>query len=365
MKLVHVDELKGNEILALPVVSDSEVVLIESGTVLKSDYINKIQELKVNRIYIEDEVSEEVILGEEIQDQKELTSAHLYKIEETKKDTERIVQKVLERHIYKHNQELRAIGEAADQILNTVLSEPEVISNITEIRNVSTDMYTHCINVCMLSTIMALRLKMSEKQVHNIAVGAILHDIGLRYIQVPYINRNEQDMNDREVLEYKKHTIYGYSSLQDETWISDVSKEIILLHHERVDGSGYPFCQKGDKLRSEIKLVAVCDAFDSLISGIGSRKLKIYEAIEYLKVHSGTIFDTNIVLKLLESVAVYPVGMNVITNEGEKGVVVRQNRDATDRPVLKMTFYKDGKPYLTLCEKNLMRYLTVFIVDTE
>ena len=88
------------------------------------------------------------------------------------------------------------------------------MNNITEIRNVSTDMYTHCINVCTLSTIMALRLKMSNKQIHNIAMGAILHDIGLRYINVPYVNVSENKMTNKDAVEYKKHTIFGYSSLQ-------------------------------------------------------------------------------------------------------------------------------------------------------
>lgn len=368
MKQVHVDDLIGNEILAQPVVSDAEVILIQSGTVLKQEYIEKIKELNMDFVYIReagDQWDERQRDEGSSNSQSVEKENHIYKIEETKKDTEKIVQKVFERHIYKHNQELKAVGEAANRILDTVLEEPEVVNSITEIRNISTDMYTHCINVCTLSTIMALRLRMSEKQVHNIAVGAMLHDIGLRYIQVSYINRDDDDMSEKEKLEYKKHTIYGYSSIQDEDWLSDTSKEIILLHHERMDGSGFPFSQKGDKIRTEVKLVSICDEFDSLISGIGNKKLKIYEAIEYMKVHAGDIFDSNIAAKLLESIAVYPVGMKVITSDGERGVVLRQNRDVTDRPVLRMTHYADGREYEKHVEKNLMKYLTVFIVDTE
>lgn len=121
------------------------------------------------------------------------------------------------------------------------------MNNITEIRNVSTDMYTHCINVCTLSTIMALRLKMSNKQIHNIAMGAILHDIGLRYINVPYVNVSENKMTNKDAVEYKKHTIFGYSSLQDEngflTWqrrlFSFTMKELMaqdILSSIRVTG---------------------------------------------------------------------------------------------------------------------------------
>ena len=84
---------------------------------------------------------------------------------------------------------------------------------------------------------------MTERQVHNVALGAILHDIGLKYIRVPYENISIEDMNYRDLLEYKKHTIYGYSSVEKEEWLSDTAKEIILLHHENVKGTGFPFQQ--------------------------------------------------------------------------------------------------------------------------
>ena len=253
---------------------------------------------------------------------------------------------------------MKILGLEAERIIESVLSEPEVINNITEIRNLSTDMYTHCINVCSLSTIMALRLKMSDKQVKNVSMGAMLHDIGLRYIKTPY-------MNTKDAIEYKKHTIFGYSSVQDEDWIPDIAKEIILLHHERIDGKGYPFSHKGDKLKMEVKLVSLCDDFDSLISGVGNPKLKIYEAIEYIKANQGLKYDATIAEKLLETVAVYPVGIKVITSEGETGIVVRQNKKFTDRPVIKMLKHSDGSLYEDEVEKDLMEYLTLFIVDTE
>ena len=59
-------------------------------------------------------------------------------------------------------------------------------------------------------------------------------------IKTPYMNTNETYMNTKDAIEYKKHTIFGYSSVQDEDWIPDIAKEIILLHHERIDGKGYP-----------------------------------------------------------------------------------------------------------------------------
>lgn len=115
----------------------------------------------------------------------------------------------------------------------------------------------------------------------------------------------------------------------------------------------------------EVKLVSLCDDFDSLISGVGNPKLKIYEAIEYIKANRGLKYDATIAEKLLETVAVYPVGIKVITSEGETGIVVRQNKKFTDRPVIKMLKHSDGSLYEDEVEKDLMEYLTLFIVDTE
>jgi len=399
MKKVKVKSLKGNEILALPIVTDGGTVLIHADVELKPELINRAIRLGIKSLYIKD-YPEEVINkenynhivisseddyddvyneGQDVSDSEcadvknekkteynnKYIENHIYKVEETAINSRTIIKDVLEKHIYRHNSDLKVIGEQAEKIIESVIEEPEVITNITEMRNISTDMYTHCINVCALSTIMALRLKMSEKQVRNISIGAILHDIGLRYIKVPYMNTNETYMNVKDALEYKKHTIFGYSSLQDEGWIPDIAKEIILLHHERIDGKGYPFQHKGDKIKIEVKLVSLCDDFESLISGVGSTKLKIYEAIEYIKANQGIKYDATITDKLLESVAVYPVGINVITSEGEMGVVVRQNHKFTDRPVIKMLKHADGSPYKDDVEKDLMKYLTLFIVDTE
>ncbi len=421
MKQVEVKKLKGNEIIALPIVTDSGTVLIHADVELKPELINRVIRLGIKSLFIKDYPEEviskedyrHIVIGsesdisdsditkavtadadEDIEEEAQKDNGdydseaaqrsehkstpdksdneldkhagyHIYKVEETANQSRIIMKNILEKHIYKHNNDLKVIGKEAEKIIESVIEEPEVITNITEMRNISTDMYTHCINVCALSTIMALRLKMSERQVRSISIGAILHDIGLRYIKVPYMNTNETYMNMKDALEYKKHTIFGYSSLQDEEWIPDISKEIILLHHERIDGRGYPFQHKGDKIKTEVKLVSLCDDFDSLISGVGSPKFKIYEAIEYIKANQGIKYDATITDKLLESVAVYPVGIKVITSEGETGVVVRQNHRFTDRPVIKMLKHADGSEYEENVEKDLMKHLTVFIVDTE
>ena len=196
MRLVKIDDLNGSEVLAVPIMSAKDQVLIQSDTVLRGEYIDKLRKYNIPSVYIKDDVK--------------------FDVEATLQNSKKVVESILERHIYKHNDELKRIGEQANKIIDSVLSEPEVLESVTDIRNISTDMYSHCINVCVLSTILALRLKMNERQVRNVSMGAILHDIGLKYIQVPYIDISVSQMRASDVPEYKKHTIYGYSSIQEE-----------------------------------------------------------------------------------------------------------------------------------------------------
>ena len=128
MRLVAIDDLEGNEILAVPVLSANDQVLIQSDTVLRQEYIDKLRSYDVYAVYIKDEV--------------------FFDVEETLESSREVVEKILERHIYKHSAELRRIGEQAVKIIDSVISQPEVLNSVTEIRNISTDMYSHCTYAC-------------------------------------------------------------------------------------------------------------------------------------------------------------------------------------------------------------------------
>ena len=139
---------------------------------------------------------------------------------------------------------------------------------------------------------------------------------------------------ETEAAEYRKHPVYGYVALKDEDWISGLVKQIVLYHHERKDRNGFPI--RPAEVRKEIGIVSVCDVFDEMICGIGCRRIKVYEAIEYMKVYKGSRFPKEIVDALLQFTAVYPAGSTVLLTNGQTGKVVRQNKDFSDRPVIEL-----------------------------
>ena len=344
MILRKIEELKGDEILARNIMTWDYQIILPEGITIRKDYISKLKELGITEVYIKNETkSEEIVI---------LKS-------ETEESIRKTVRDILERHTYQNNGELSELNSAADDIISTILEEDQIVEKIFDIKERSADIYEHSISVCSLAILTALKLNVEISKIHDIGVGCLLHDIGLRYTTVDYNNRNMETLSKQELAAFKKHPIYGYTSLKDESWISELSKSIILYHHERMDGSGFPLRAKD--IPFECRIVNVCDTFDEMICGIACKRIKVYEAIEYLNHFKGKAFDTRIVEVFLGFTAVYPSGTHVLTNEGETAVVLSQNRDFKDRPVIRILKDKNGNPVKGEVIKDLVKVHNVFI----
>ena len=321
MKIVKVDNLKGGEVLAKPILTKEYKILLSEELVLRPEYIDKIRDLGITEVFVKDEelvkTQEVVLLKSDIEE-----------------GFKRQVRNIIEKHTYNNNQELVELSGTADGIISKILEEDDVIEQIYDIKERSSDIYEHSINLCSLATLTALKLNLAKERVHDIAVGSLLHDLGLRYMTISYQNQNLDSLSKIELSEYMKHPVYGYSAVKNENWISDTGKSIILFHHERIDGSGYPL--KAKEIPYEAAIVGVCDAFDEMICGIGCQRTKVYEAIEYMKIYKGKRFSKEIVDALLQFTAVYPAGSTVLLTNGQTGKVVRQNKDFSDRPVIEL-----------------------------
>lgn len=352
MKVIEVKDIQGGERLAVDIFSTSTGnVLMVKGTTLKKEYIDRLSMLGVAAVKIEDGIDFSTEEGRQIK-------------KDVQTETNKTVKNLFEQHIYKQSSKLEELCKIAENIIEEILSENEVIESISNIRQESNDMYGHSVNVCSLSTLIAVKMKLQKKVIADIAKGSILHDLGLRYITIPYQNVQINRLDELQQEEYKKHVIYGYDAIKNERWLSETSKNIILYHHEYLDGSGYPFGVNDKMLTQEIKIVAMCDNFDRMLSGIGCEKTRTCEATEFIRLNRGILFDSEMANLFLSMVTLYPIGTIVRTSENEIGKVIRQNSDFTDRPVLKIIKDKNGNRLLQPYEKDLLKYLNVFIVNT-
>jgi HD-GYP domain-containing protein (c-di-GMP phosphodiesterase class II) len=351
MRIISIDSVKGNELLAKDIMSGNDSVLITAGSVVKIEYVNKLKELHVEYIYVEDEIAQGVNLTDSLELQ-------------IKEQCQETIRDILLKYSYQNATELEDIKQVADEIIHEVLMEPEVIYNLSSIREKNESTYSHSLNVCALSVILALKLKLSKIKIRDIAIGCLLHDIGFTYITIDYNDMNMDTCSEKEQKEIKKHIIYGYSAVEKMDWLRQTSKDIIICHHERIDGSGYPFHLRDERIKIGSRIVAVCDEFDSKVYGNITTKMKVHDAIDYIVSQAGIQFDFAVVKAFIDSVAAYPISTLVKTNQGEVGIVLRQNHQFPTRPIIRIIKDKDGKMPDQWIEKDLTKELTLFITDT-
>uniref|UniRef100_UPI003FEEB9AE HD-GYP domain-containing protein n=1 Tax=Roseburia sp. TaxID=2049040 RepID=UPI003FEEB9AE len=316
MRIRLIKSLKGGETLAEPVITKEKEVLISKGTVLKPEYLDLMSFLGIDTVCIEDpyESYEEV---HQILDREKINNY----ISKT--------QAILESHIYHGEKSLEKMKPLSEELVKDILNAE--CSTVIDMGERSGNLYEHTVMVTILALLLAKKLKQKEDVLYRISLGCLLHDLGIRYITVPYLNCDFTNSSSAQTFEFKKHTILAYSALEGETWLGPIEKKMILSHHERKDGSGFPLRQKTKE--TECNILQVCDAFDCMISGMECRRVTVQQALEYLVETSDVLFEARIVKMLQKSVARYPAGTVVRLNTGEMGIVVSQSKDPI-RPVV-------------------------------
>lgn len=347
MRRKSINSIKGNEVLAKDIYGSTDTILMVSGMVLKKEYIERLKQLNVDYVYIEDGFSRESAEQETIE-------------KRIKQQCQETIESVYERYSYCGDVELKELTSVASKVIFEVLKEPNVLYSVESVRQKHETVYTHSLNVCALAVLVALKLGLDKSQIDNIAIGSLIHDIGYMYLDTPEKTDYFAKDSDKNRNIVKKHVVYGYTEVENETWLSKKAKNIILSHHEYYNGTGYPLRLSGDDIDIETKVVTICNEFERMLYN-PEKTVKSHEAIEYIIVQSGIKFDPEVVEAFSASVARFPNGTSIITSEGEVGVVVRQNLNFPTRPVIHILRDKNGEKLAAPIERNLLKDLSLFI----
>ena len=336
MRIRAVSKLIGGEILAEAILTREKEILIPKGTELKSEYIPLIQSLEIESLMLEDPY-------------EDYEKPHFIIQEDSIKKYTESVRKLMEGHIYHENDKSLKIFEviANDIVKEINSSTAEAILDMKERRS---NLYEHTVMVTLLSVLVGKKLKLDEQRLYNLALGCLLHDIGLRYVTIPYEGRDLTAVEPAEMFEYKKHTILGYSALQDEKWIPQISRKMILSHHENMEGTGFPMKQKYKE--TECRIIQACDAFDCYISGMECKRMSVQEALDIMIGNAGKKYDKAVVDNLVSTVAKYPVGTTVKTNVEERGVVISQTVDP-ENPIIMILNTDECSERNLMLEENI------------
>ncbi|MGI6774227.1 HD domain-containing phosphohydrolase [Acetomicrobium sp.] len=206
----------------------------------------------------------------------------------------------------------RAMKENIATLFRVWRQTIELIASVSELR----DPYTagHQKRVAELAKFMAMKMRLSPESVDAVEMASLIHDVGK--IKVPAeILSKPGPLDEVEYLLVKTHPQAGYNLLKDIDFPWPVA-EIVLQHHERLDGSGYPQGLKGKEILQEARIIAVADVVEAMASGRPYRKaLGIEAALKEIKSGRGTLYDEEAVdacLALFEEGLVIPLFEKVI-----------------------------------------------------
>lgn len=219
-------------------------------------------------------------------------------------------------------------------ILDPNSTNPNVFDMLHCMREYDDATYVHCMNVALICNVFARWLRMSEEEIRLATISGLLHDIGKTHIPDEIIKKPGR-LTDQEYNLVKTHPQEGYRILQN----SQLSPEVlnaVLLHHERCDGSGYPFGLQSNKINSFAKLVSIADVYDAMTSARVYRgPLCPFKAIALFESEGLQKYDTRFIMTFLENVVNTYLLNNVLLSNGQTGTIIYINRDKLSAPTIK------------------------------
>ena len=351
MRLKSLEHVESGDVLGKAVYDEKCQLLLAKNVALTQGYIDRLKKANVQCVYIEDELSEGIEFNNVISDELKVKS--ISRVKTVFKEMS-----VNKGHTYQVKS-IDSIKDIIDEIMEMIYDNPSTLFCMTEL--MGTDMYTynHSAEVAVLSMLVAKSMKLNETFIKKIGIGAMLHDIGKMQIPGEVLNKVEP-LTPAEVTLVKEHVQFGYDMLKENDYISPLSRQIVLLHHEKLNGVGYPYGLAGEQIPIHVRIVTLCDIFNAVSSNRAYKgKLSADEALEILRAEAVYELDRDIYYHLLKVVNIYPPGTVVELSNGDIGIVLKENPEAQTRPVVQII--RDRKKAEVV---DLMDYLTLFIRKT-
>lgn len=312
MQYLRIEHLKPGVTLAKPIVGDDGRLLVNAGNTISETIYKRMVSMGFQGAYIDIPVFSDIIVEDVIADS--IRAAAFEALRE-----QHIVQAV----------------QVAKKMVQELKYKETLKLDLLDIKNDKNYVYKHCVSVAVFSIVIGIGLGLNEEQLENLAVAGLLHDIGKLEIKKRVLNA-KHIYNNKEMDEMKKHPMNAYESLKEYPFISSVSRNSILFHHENLDGSGY-YQITSEKLGLFPRILRVADTYDALTAQRKYRKAHSpADAIEYIMSNVDTLFDKDVVDVFVKKFPVYPIGFTVRLSNGMIAVVVDNSANSLRPKVRRM-----------------------------
>lgn len=239
----------------------------------------------------------------------------------------------------------KAARELTDRMVENIINNDNAMVLLTQLKH--RDEYTtlHSINVCIIAILFGRHMGLSEKQMRTLGLGALLHDIGKMHVPLKILNKPGKLTNfERKIM--NSHPQMGYDLLAEAKEFPAAALDVILYHHERMDGSGYPKGLMEEGITPYVQIVALVDVYDAITSDRAyHNRMSPHEALNKMYEWASKMFSRELLEKFISCLGIYPIGSIVELEDGDVGVVITVNHHRKLLPTLNLILDRD-KRYL-------------------
>lgn len=300
-------------------------LLLTKGQVLNNAYIKRVNYYNIDGVYIDTEAFADIEIDSFIDDN--LAAASLSQIKDVYNEFKISSGKISALSIKK-------LSFVIDNLITELLNKDDLTYNVIDFKNYDSYTFQHCLNVALLSISTGISLGFSEYKLHDLGMAGLLHDIGKTSIPLEILNKPGKLTNEEyEII--KTHPVNAVKQLQH--LVPNDVLRAIESHHEKLDGTGYPYGRKANNIHYNAKILAASDVYDALTSDRPYRKATFpNEVIEYIMGCADTHFDYEVLKHLIKIIVAYPIGTFVKLSNGKLAVVVKNYPENTMRPLIRL-----------------------------
>jgi HD-GYP domain-containing protein (c-di-GMP phosphodiesterase class II) len=173
--------------------------------------------------------------------------------------------------------------------------------------------------------------------------GALLHDVGMLRLPPELVNKTG-DLSKEELQILKSHVFHSYKIVREELLYPEERGALVMQHHERWDGTGYPQGLAGTEIHFGARIVSVADAFEAMVSQKPYRNSMLgYQAMKNLLADNSIGFAPDVLKAFITVMGIYPIGSIILLNNGSMARVVKVRKEAPLRPKIAVLVDQSGK----------------------
>ncbi len=334
MKKISTDRLEPGMQLGRPALSNTGTVLLEAGSFLNKEYIEKLIHWKIEDVFVIDtSTADELAEEQERLLTKEFEATHRRAMDFTKQFMDKAALGETPRE--------SGIENPVFELMEKLLIKPDVLFKLIGIYSVDNYLYAHAVNTAVLALLLGMKLELDRENLTDLGTASLLADVGMSLIP-PSVYSHQGPLTEEQRQIICAHPDHGVTILKHIPKIKGNVLEAVRQHHERIDGSGYPQGLKGDRISLHARIIAVSDVFAAIREPRAHREQSPpRRALKALTADSG--FDPGILRTVFATLSVYPVQSVVRLSNGFVGTVVGVTENNPFRPIIKLLQDETGQ----------------------